>query len=126
MSFCPFTAIKVNCVGSCGISSKLNDASWMLEEKYLSSTLSVADKGKGANFHSPSLSVQLSFSSEILNIISQISFKWPLMAPLYNKNLAHFEGLQCLLLKFILFNQLFVSEEFPVLSTCLSGFFLSV
>ncbi|XP_016403787.1 arrestin domain-containing protein 1-like [Sinocyclocheilus rhinocerous] len=40
-----FKAIKVNCVGSCGISSKLNDASWMLEEKYLSSTLSVADKG---------------------------------------------------------------------------------
>ncbi|XP_051956217.1 arrestin domain-containing protein 1-like isoform X1 [Xyrauchen texanus] len=38
-------AIKVNCVGSCGISSKLNDASWMLEERYLSSTLSVADKG---------------------------------------------------------------------------------
>ncbi|KAI2651481.1 Arrestin domain-containing protein 1 [Labeo rohita] len=37
--------IKVNCVGSCGISSKLNDASWMVEEKYLSSTLSVADKG---------------------------------------------------------------------------------
>lgn len=40
-----FKAIKVNCVGSCGISSKLNDASWMLEEKYLSSMLSVADKG---------------------------------------------------------------------------------
>lgn len=40
-----FKAIKVCCVGSCGISSKLNDASWMLEEKYLSSTLSVADKG---------------------------------------------------------------------------------
>ncbi|XP_056586856.1 arrestin domain-containing protein 1b [Triplophysa dalaica] len=39
-----FKAIKVNCVGSCGISSKLNDASWMLEERYLSSTLSVADK----------------------------------------------------------------------------------
>ncbi|TRY88574.1 hypothetical protein DNTS_034548 [Danionella cerebrum] len=38
-------AIKVNCVGSCGISSKLNDVSWMIEEKYLSSTLSVADKG---------------------------------------------------------------------------------
>ncbi|XP_065100203.1 arrestin domain-containing protein 1b [Paramisgurnus dabryanus] len=40
-----FKAIKVNCVGSCGISSKLNDASWMVEERYLSSTLSVADKG---------------------------------------------------------------------------------
>ncbi|XP_051533003.1 arrestin domain-containing protein 1-like [Myxocyprinus asiaticus] len=40
-----FKAIKVYCVGSCGISSKLNDASWMLEERYLSSTLSVADKG---------------------------------------------------------------------------------
>lgn len=46
------------------------------------------------------------------------------MAPLYNKNLSRFEGLQCLLLKFILPDQQFVSEELPVLS--LSGFFLSV
>lgn len=40
------TAIKVNCQGSCGISSKINDSSWTLEEQYLNSTLSVADKGK--------------------------------------------------------------------------------
>lgn len=85
-SFCPFTAIKVNCVGSCGISSKLHDASWMLEEKYLSSTLSVADKGKGATSIHHLFQFQLSFSSEILNIISQTSFKWHLMAPLYNEN----------------------------------------
>ncbi len=69
---------------------------------------------------------QLSFSSEIRNIISQISYKWHLITPLLNENLAHFEGLQCLLLKFILLDQLFVSVEFPVPSTCLSGFFLSV
>ncbi|KAL7854096.1 hypothetical protein AOLI_G00209400 [Acnodon oligacanthus] len=40
-----FKAIKVNCVGSCGVSSKMNDASWMVEEQYVSSMLSVADKG---------------------------------------------------------------------------------
>ncbi|KAI4877723.1 hypothetical protein NFI96_021980, partial [Prochilodus magdalenae] len=38
-------AIKVNCVGSCGVSSKMNDTSWMVEEQYVSSMLSVADKG---------------------------------------------------------------------------------
>ncbi|KAM4720238.1 LOW QUALITY PROTEIN: arrestin domain-containing protein 1b [Anableps anableps] len=40
-----YKAIKVNCVGSCGISSKMNDSSWSLEEQYLNSMLSVADKG---------------------------------------------------------------------------------
>lgn len=40
-----YKAIKVNCQGSCGISSKMNDASWNLEEQYFNSTLSVADKG---------------------------------------------------------------------------------
>ncbi|XP_042364634.1 arrestin domain-containing protein 1b [Plectropomus leopardus] len=40
-----YKAIKVNCQGSCGISSKMNDASWTLEEQYFNSTLSVADKG---------------------------------------------------------------------------------
>ncbi|TSK72084.1 Arrestin domain-containing protein 1 [Bagarius yarrelli] len=40
-----YKAIKVNCVGSCGISSKMNDTSWMVEEQYVSSMLSVADKG---------------------------------------------------------------------------------
>ncbi|XP_034402429.1 arrestin domain-containing protein 1b isoform X1 [Cyclopterus lumpus] len=38
-------AIKVNCQGSCGISNKVNDATWTLEEQYFNSTLSVADKG---------------------------------------------------------------------------------
>uniref|UniRef100_A0A8C7DU91 Arrestin domain containing 1 n=1 Tax=Oncorhynchus kisutch TaxID=8019 RepID=A0A8C7DU91_ONCKI len=37
--------IKVNCLGSCGVSNKMNDMSWTLEEQYFSSTLSVADKG---------------------------------------------------------------------------------
>ncbi|XP_068191420.1 arrestin domain-containing protein 1b [Antennarius striatus] len=41
----PFKAIKVYCQGSCGISNKINDSSWMLEEQYFNSTLSVADKG---------------------------------------------------------------------------------
>uniref|UniRef100_A0A671QEM5 Arrestin-like N-terminal domain-containing protein n=1 Tax=Sinocyclocheilus anshuiensis TaxID=1608454 RepID=A0A671QEM5_9TELE len=66
-----FKAIKVNCVGSCGISSKLNDASWMLEEKYLSSTLSVGDKGKEANFHI--IQFLLSFSSEIQSFLILLS-----------------------------------------------------
>ncbi|KAG8010860.1 Arrestin domain-containing protein 1 [Nibea albiflora] len=40
-----FKAIKVNCQGSCGISNKMSDSSWALEEQYFNSTLSVADKG---------------------------------------------------------------------------------
>ncbi|XP_074546714.1 arrestin domain-containing protein 1b [Halichoeres trimaculatus] len=40
-----YKAIKVNCQGTCGISSKVNDNSWTLEEQYFNSTLSVADKG---------------------------------------------------------------------------------
>nr|XP_046231293.1 arrestin domain-containing protein 1b [Scatophagus argus] len=40
-----YKAIKVNCQGSCGISNKMNDSSWTLEEQYFNSTLSVADKG---------------------------------------------------------------------------------
>ncbi|XP_040014238.1 arrestin domain-containing protein 1b [Xiphias gladius] len=40
-----YKAIKVNCQGSCGISNKMNDTSWILEEQYFNSTLSVADKG---------------------------------------------------------------------------------
>lgn len=39
------SAIKVNCQGSCGISSRVNDTSWTMEEQYFNSTLSVADKG---------------------------------------------------------------------------------
>uniref|UniRef100_H2RKX4 Arrestin domain containing 1 n=1 Tax=Takifugu rubripes TaxID=31033 RepID=H2RKX4_TAKRU len=39
-----YKAIKVNCQGSCGISNKLNDSSWAVEEQYFNSTLSVADK----------------------------------------------------------------------------------
>ncbi|KAI4816844.1 hypothetical protein KUCAC02_009145 [Chaenocephalus aceratus] len=38
------TAIKVYCQGSCGISNKMNEAMWALEEQYFNSTLSVADK----------------------------------------------------------------------------------
>lgn len=51
------TAIKVNCQGSCGISSKVNDSAWTVEEQYFNSTLSVADKGNSAslnNFQIPS------------------------------------------------------------------------
>ncbi|XP_072227716.1 arrestin domain-containing protein 1b [Leuresthes tenuis] len=40
-----YKAIKVNCHGSCGISNKVNDSSWSLEEQYVNSMLSVADKG---------------------------------------------------------------------------------
>ncbi|KAM9858932.1 arrestin domain-containing protein 1a [Aulostomus maculatus] len=38
-------AIKVNCNGFCGITSKANDTAWTMEEQYFSSTLSVTDKG---------------------------------------------------------------------------------
>ncbi|XP_029467329.1 arrestin domain-containing protein 1 isoform X2 [Rhinatrema bivittatum] len=41
----PYKAIKVNCVGSCGVSNKVNETSWSIEEQYFSSTLSLADKG---------------------------------------------------------------------------------
>ncbi|XP_054468319.1 arrestin domain-containing protein 1b [Anoplopoma fimbria] len=40
-----YKAIKVYCQGSCGISNKMNDASWILEEQYFNSTLSIVDKG---------------------------------------------------------------------------------
>ncbi|XP_041793372.1 arrestin domain-containing protein 1a [Chelmon rostratus] len=38
-------AIKVNCNGFCGITSKVNDTTWTMEEQYFNSTVSVADKG---------------------------------------------------------------------------------
>uniref|UniRef100_A0A3B3ST64 Arrestin domain containing 1 n=1 Tax=Paramormyrops kingsleyae TaxID=1676925 RepID=A0A3B3ST64_9TELE len=37
-------AVKVSCTGACGVSSKMNDTSWAVEEQYFNSTLSVADK----------------------------------------------------------------------------------
>nr|XP_057920122.1 arrestin domain-containing protein 1b [Doryrhamphus excisus]XP_057920123.1 arrestin domain-containing protein 1b [Doryrhamphus excisus]XP_057920124.1 arrestin domain-containing protein 1b [Doryrhamphus excisus]XP_057920126.1 arrestin domain-containing protein 1b [Doryrhamphus excisus]XP_057920127.1 arrestin domain-containing protein 1b [Doryrhamphus excisus] len=40
-----YKAIKVNCKGSCGISPKVTEDSWTLEEQYLNSTLSIANKG---------------------------------------------------------------------------------
>ncbi|KAF6123108.1 arrestin domain containing 1 [Phyllostomus discolor] len=41
----PFRAIRVSCTGSCRVSSKANDAAWVVEEGYFNSTLSLADKG---------------------------------------------------------------------------------
>ncbi|XP_053725707.1 arrestin domain-containing protein 1a [Synchiropus splendidus] len=38
-------AIKVNCNGFCGITSKVNDTDWTVEEQYFNSTVSLADKG---------------------------------------------------------------------------------
>ncbi|KAM3610769.1 uncharacterized protein V6R79_008690 [Siganus canaliculatus] len=38
-------AIKVNCNGFCGITTKVNDTAWVEEEQYFNSTVSVADKG---------------------------------------------------------------------------------
>ncbi|OCT66983.1 arrestin domain-containing protein 1 [Xenopus laevis] len=40
-----YKAIKVSCVGSCGVSNKVNDTSWNVEEQYFNSTFSLADKG---------------------------------------------------------------------------------
>ncbi|XP_053328991.1 arrestin domain-containing protein 1 [Spea bombifrons] len=41
----PYKAIKVSCVGTCGVSNKVNDSSWNVEEQYFNSTFSLADKG---------------------------------------------------------------------------------
>ncbi|XP_034783432.2 arrestin domain-containing protein 1-like [Acipenser ruthenus] len=41
----PFKVIKVNCGGLCGVSSKMNDTTWTVEEPYFNSTLTLADKG---------------------------------------------------------------------------------
>ncbi|KAM8934448.1 arrestin domain-containing protein 1 [Pelodytes ibericus] len=41
----PYKAIKVSCVGSCGVSNKVNDSTWNVEEQYFNSTFSLADKG---------------------------------------------------------------------------------
>lgn len=40
-----FKAIKVNCHGSCGVSNTANSTTYNVEEQYLNSTLSVAEKG---------------------------------------------------------------------------------
>ena len=42
----PLAAIRVSCTGSCRVSSKANDAAWVVEEGYFNSTLSLADKGE--------------------------------------------------------------------------------
>ncbi|XP_041854855.1 arrestin domain-containing protein 1a [Melanotaenia boesemani] len=38
-------AIKVNCNGFCGVTNKVNDTSWTVEEQYFNSSIAVADKG---------------------------------------------------------------------------------
>lgn len=38
-------AIKVNCNGFCGVTSKINDSAWTAEEQYFNSTVSLVDKG---------------------------------------------------------------------------------
>ncbi|XP_057689082.1 arrestin domain-containing protein 1a isoform X2 [Corythoichthys intestinalis] len=37
--------VKVNCNGFCGITNKLNETTWTLEEQYFNNTVSIADKG---------------------------------------------------------------------------------
>lgn len=41
----PCKAIKVNCNGFCGVTTKVNDTAWTTEEQYFNTTVSVADKG---------------------------------------------------------------------------------
>ncbi|XP_061674495.1 arrestin domain-containing protein 1-like isoform X2 [Syngnathoides biaculeatus] len=41
----PCKAIKVNCNGFCGITSKVNETTWTVEEQYFNNTVSAADKG---------------------------------------------------------------------------------
>ncbi|XP_075903129.1 arrestin domain-containing protein 1a isoform X2 [Nelusetta ayraudi] len=38
-------AVKVNCNGFCGVTTKSNDTEWTVEEQYFNSTVSVADTG---------------------------------------------------------------------------------
>ncbi|XP_023647411.1 arrestin domain-containing protein 1-like [Paramormyrops kingsleyae] len=40
-----YKTIKVNCHGFCGVSNRENSSSWVLEEQYFNSTLSLADIG---------------------------------------------------------------------------------
>lgn len=42
-------AIRVTCTGSCGVSSKANDAAWVAEESYFHSSLSLAEKGESGS-----------------------------------------------------------------------------
>ena len=39
-------AIKLNCNGFCGVTTKANDTDWAVEEQYFNSTVSVAEKGR--------------------------------------------------------------------------------
>ncbi|CAL8297335.1 unnamed protein product [Gadus morhua 'NCC'] len=41
----PCKAIKLNCNGFCGVTTKANDTDWAVEEQYFNSTVSVAEKG---------------------------------------------------------------------------------
>ncbi|XP_054630914.1 arrestin domain-containing protein 1a isoform X2 [Dunckerocampus dactyliophorus] len=41
----PCKAVKVNCNGFCGLTNKVNDTAWTVEEQYFNNTISVADKG---------------------------------------------------------------------------------
>lgn len=44
-----FAAIKVSCNGFCGVTNKVNDTAWTVEEQYFNSTVSIADKGRLLN-----------------------------------------------------------------------------
>ncbi|KAH0615526.1 hypothetical protein JD844_004898 [Phrynosoma platyrhinos] len=47
-------AIKVSCIGFCGVSNKMNDATWTVEEQYFNTTLSLADKASApTSFEGP-------------------------------------------------------------------------
>uniref|UniRef100_A0A8D2L852 Arrestin domain containing 1 n=1 Tax=Varanus komodoensis TaxID=61221 RepID=A0A8D2L852_VARKO len=49
-----FRAIKVSCVGFCGVSSKVNDTAWTVDEQYFNTTLSLADKASApTSFEGP-------------------------------------------------------------------------
>lgn len=62
-----FAAIKVNCNGFCGITNKVNDTAWTVEEQYFNSTVAVADKGTlmntcNANYKTDPMSLYHPFS----------------------------------------------------------------
>ncbi|XP_064435114.1 arrestin domain-containing protein 1 isoform X3 [Mirounga angustirostris] len=63
----PFRAIRVTCMGSCRVSSKANDAAWVVEEGYFNSALSLADKGS-----LPAATAPTSFEGPFGKIVHQV------------------------------------------------------
>lgn len=84
-------AIKVNCNGFCGITNKVNDTAWTMEEQYFNSTVSVADKGTLLN----DWNAENKVIQRVWSILQSISDRWVLaMLPcvlVYHSNLNYLD-----------------------------------